>query len=234
MSNDAPPRSLLTTAHVTWDQRWSKESGRSDWLAPEPEVEDALGLLKARGAQRVLDLGCGVGRHSRLFAAAGFEVHAADASSTGLTFGQSQDRGDEIQWVRCAFTSLPFVAESFDFVLAWNVIYHGDRRIAAQALEEIGRVLRPNGLFQLTMLSKRNALFGKGTAVAEDTFIADTDDEEKRHPHFYCDAFGLLSLLASFEPLYLLDREQTKPGSFHWVAMAEPRRREPERHPSGG
>lgn len=233
MSKDAPPRSELATAHVTWDQRWSHEAGRSDWLAPEPEVEQALVLLKARAAQHVLDLGCGVGRHSRLLAAGGFDVFAADASHNGLSFGRSQDWGREIHWACCAFTSLPFAPATFDFVLAWNVIYHGDRGIAAQAMEEIARVLRPGGLVQFTMLSKRNALFGKGTAVAEDTFIADTDDEEKRHPHYYCDAVGLLSLLAAFEPVYLLDREQTKPGSFHWIVMAEPRRRRAESNPSG-
>ncbi|HSD97252.1 MAG TPA: class I SAM-dependent methyltransferase, partial [Sulfuricaulis sp.] len=110
-----------------------------------------------------------------------------------------------------------------DFALAWNVIYHGDRVIVARALAELARVLRPGGLLQITMLSKRNALFGQGTAVAADTFVADTDDEEKRHPHYYCDAVGLLALLDAFEPLYLLDREQTKPGSYHWVVLAERR-----------
>jgi hypothetical protein len=68
----------------------------------------------------------------------------------------------------------------------------------------------------------------KGTAVAEDTFIADTDDEEKRHPHYYCDASGLRSLLEAFEPLDILDREQTKPGSFHWIVTAECRSGGPE------
>lgn len=228
MSDSVPPRSLLTTAHEIWDQRWKQSAGRADWLAPEPEVEQTLALLKARGAREVLDLGCGVGRHSRLLAAAGFDVYAADASPSGLAYGQSQDWGRQIQWVRCAFTFLPFATTSFDFVLAWNVIYHGDRLIAARALAEMARVLRPGGLLQLTMLSKRNALFGKGTAVAEDTFIADTDDEEKRHPHYYCDASGLRSLLEAFEPLDILDREQTKPGSFHWIVTAECRSGGPE------
>jgi tellurite methyltransferase len=51
--------------------------------------------------------------------------------------------------------------------------------------------------------------------------VAVTDDEEKRHPHFYCDAVGVLTLLHDFEPIYLLDREQTKPGSYHWTVLAE-------------
>jgi len=223
MSDETRERGSLATAHAAWDQRWTNAAGRADWLAPEPEVVQALDLLKARGARRALDLGCGVGRHARVLADAGLEVHAADASASGLEYARAQDAGSTIRWARSVFTVLPFASAAFDFALAWNVIYHGDRIIVAGALAELARVLRPGGLLQITMLSKRNALFGLGTAVAADTFVADTDDEEKRHPHYYCDALGLVALLEAFEPLYLLDREQTKPGSYHWVVLAERR-----------
>jgi hypothetical protein len=38
-------------------------------------------------------------------------------------------------------------------------------------LAEIWRVLKPGGLYQGTILSKRDAQFGHGPAVAPDTFI---------------------------------------------------------------
>jgi SAM-dependent methyltransferase len=221
MSDKPDERSSLSTAHVTWDRRWSNAAARADWLAPEPEVVQALDLLKARAACRALDLGCGVGRHARLLADAGLEVHAADASASGLAYACAQDTGGSIFWARSNFTALPFAPAAFDYALAWNVIYHGDRFIVSRALAELARVLRPGGLLQFTMLSKRNVLYGQGTEVAADTFVADIDDEEKRHPHYYCDASGLLALLDAFEPLYLLDREQNKSGSQHWVVLAE-------------
>ena len=34
--------------------------GRADWLVPHPAVAALVPVLKARGAQHVLDLGCGV------------------------------------------------------------------------------------------------------------------------------------------------------------------------------
>lgn len=223
MSDEASERGLLSTAHVTWDRRWTSAADRADWLVPEPEVVQALDLLKARTARRVLDLGCGVGRHARLLAEAGLEVHAVDVSASGLAYARAQDAHGAICWARSNFTDLPFAPAAFDFVLAWNVIYHGDGAIAARALAEIARVLRPGGLLQLTMLSTRNTLFGCGTEMAADTYVADTDDEEKHHPHYYCDAAGLVALLEAFEPVYLLDREQAKPGSYHWVVLAERR-----------
>jgi hypothetical protein len=50
------------------------------------------------------------------------------------------------------------------------------RRIA-----EIWRVLKPGRLYQGTMLSKRDAQFGRGRPVAPDTFIRGSDP--KAHPH---------------------------------------------------
>ncbi|MGA9032266.1 MAG: class I SAM-dependent methyltransferase, partial [Sulfuricaulis sp.] len=134
MSDEASERGSLSTAHATWDQRWTNAAGRADWLAPEPEVVQAVDLLKMRGAQRAFDLGCGVGRHARLLAGAGFEVHAADASASGLAYARAQDPGSAICWARSDFTVLPFAPAVFDFALAWNVIYHGDRVIVARAL----------------------------------------------------------------------------------------------------
>ncbi len=218
----------LSTAHTVWDRRWTTTAGRADWTEPEPEVRAVVDLLHARGGHVVLDLGCGVGRHALLFARSGFDTVAIDASHSGLVFGRDQVKdGQAPLWLRGGFTELPFTAGIFDLVLAWNVIYHGDRRIVRQALCEIARTLKPRGLLLLTMLSKRNALYGQGREVSRDTFMADTGDEEKRHPHYYCSARELTGLLADFEPLSLVDREQGQPGSWYWAVLAEKRATRP-------
>src|SRR5271169_75636 len=51
--------------------------------------------------------------------------------------------------------ALPFADESFDYVLSWNVIFHGTMGDVGHRLAEIWRVLKPGGLYQGTMLSKR-------------------------------------------------------------------------------
>ena len=59
---------MAATAVEAWDERWTTPEGRADWLAPHPAVAALVPVLKARGTQHVLDLGCGVGRHALLFA----------------------------------------------------------------------------------------------------------------------------------------------------------------------
>jgi SAM-dependent methyltransferase len=71
--------------------------------------------------------------------------------------------------------ALPFADESFDYVLSWNVIFHGTMGDVGRRLAEIWRVLKPGGLFQGTMLSKRDVQFGRGRAIAPDTFIRGSD-----------------------------------------------------------
>lgn len=210
------------TAHLDWDVRWKTEEGRADWIQAEEFVIETIPLLKARGVQTVLDLGCGVGRHALLLAREGFTVHAMDASPAGMEFlaGQAEKEGLEITQHTSEMTDLPFESESFDYLLAWNVIYHGNLSVVQHSLAEILRVLKPGGLFQGTMLSKRNAEIANGTKIAKDTYI-NNDCFEKRHPHFYCNAVELLALLQGFDPLILKDCEHSKPGSYHWHLLAE-------------
>jgi tellurite methyltransferase len=73
-------------------------------------------------------------------------------------------------------------------VLAFNVIYHGDRPIVERTIAEIARVLKAGG-----MLSKRNTRYGCGLEVAPDTFVVERDSD-KNHPHFYCSAPELVAL----------------------------------------
>jgi 2-polyprenyl-3-methyl-5-hydroxy-6-metoxy-1,4-benzoquinol methylase len=210
------------TAHLDWDVRWQTDEGRADWIRPEPFVAETVPLLKKRGVRTVLDLGCGVGRHALLLAQEGFTVHAVDASPTAVDYvaRQAGERRLDIRMNMSEMTDIPYENETFDYLLTWNVIYHGDLPVVLRSLSEILRVLKPGGVFQGTMLSKRNAEIATGLRIAKDTYI-NTDRFEKRHPHFYCNAAELVALLAGFEPLTIMDCEHSREGSNHWHILAE-------------
>lgn len=210
------------TAHRKWNETWDTEEGRRAWSAAEPDVIDCAGTAYGKGARRAFDLGCGVGRHALALARIGFEVDALDGSEIGLA---QLDRaaaaeGLPVRTHPGLMTELPFADASFDYLLTFNVIYHGDPAIVRRTLSEIRRVLRPGGTLQLTMLSKRNSFFGKGEEIAPSTFVIADAGDDKVHPHFYCNAAELVELLAGFELVSLFDSEH-KPGHWHWHAVAE-------------
>lgn len=211
----------LATAAAEWDRRWQAEDGRADWLQPEPEVIAAAGERFAAGARTALDIGCGVGRHALALAEMGYRVTGIDGSDSGIAFAtaEAEKRGLAIDLRNASMLELPVADASCDYALAWNVIYHGDRGVVEGCVAELARVLRPGGLYQGTMLSKRNGNFGRGRAVAADTFVID-EVSDKAHPHFYCDAGALVEIFAGFELLTLADRVHSKPGSWHWHLTA--------------
>ena len=215
----------LDTAYETWDRAWGDARQRAAWERPNPVVTDYLPALRARGATRVLDVGGGIGRHAIAYARAGFEVTMIDASPAGVaeTARTARSLGVGLDARVAPFTALPVDDRSVDHVLAWNVLYHGDRSITGAGLRECRRALRAGGTAQLTMLSKRNHGYGSGREVRPDTFVDEAAGDDKAHPHFYADAAGVCSLLAEqgFEVRELADVDLQPPGAWHWTILAD-------------
>lgn len=228
MTAGGDPPAEFATSHLAWESEWQRLAATgqaSRWRRPEAKVLDAIGLLRARAAVRLLDVGTGVGRHAIALAAEGFQVTAVDGSPAGVDEAGRAARGAgvNIRFLLGRFEKLPFDARSFDYVLAWNVLYHGDRDVVARGVAEIERVLVPGGLYQGTMLSKRNRDFGLGQEVAPGTFVHGSG--ERSHPHFYCSSRELLEIHSAFEPLALEDHDQDegteRSGNYHWEFLME-------------
>ena len=203
-----------------WATEWAGIQSGSKWLTPEEDVKSWAATL-APGA-RILDLGAGVGRHALWLAAQGFEVTALDAASEGLA---EIDKAGGVTTAEARMDALPFDAHSFDHVLSWNVIYHGNEDVLLRTIAEIRRVLVPGGTFLGTMLSKRRlpseCEIAPGREISRNTWVFDVDEGDKRHPHYFCSAAELIALFSGFELLHLDDREHEKPGSWHWHMVAE-------------
>lgn len=217
-------RMTTDTAHRFWNSEWEKAHPASPWAVPEPWAIDHVATL-APGS-RILDLGAGIGRHTLAFADLGHEVTALDASeaATAAIEAAAFTRGLSVTAVHAQMTDLPFETASFDHVLAWNVVYHGDEAVVRRTLAEVARVLRPGGTFLGTMLSARRLPVERaksmGREISRNTWVFDGPGD-KVHPHYFCAAPDLLSLLWGFEILTLFDRPHTLPGSWHWHLIAE-------------
>ncbi len=212
------------TAHAYWNDQWANADATSIWARPEPEVMAHAQGLPA--AARILDLGAGLGRHALALAQMGFDVAAIDAAPDSLAAiqGAANTAGLTLDLHQSKMTALPFADASFDHILSWNVIYHGDESIVAQSFSEVARVLKPGGTFMATMLSSRRLPVelakAKGTEISRNTWVFDGPGD-KVHPHYFCSASQLVSLLGGFELLSLVDRVHDTPGSWHWHLLAE-------------
>jgi SAM-dependent methyltransferase len=115
--------------------------------------------LRVRPGDRLLDLGCGAGRHAFEAARRGACVVALDASDTDVkesaalleaiaTEGMVGDGGGGTATVGDAL-ALPFADATFDRVIAAEVLEHipDDRT----AIGELVRVLRPGGTLAVTV-----------------------------------------------------------------------------------
>ena len=117
---------------------------------------DRLGL---RAGDRVLDMGCGAGRHAFEMYRRGADVIAFDMDADELSgvldlFGAMKDAGEvpdgaEADIKQGDALALPFADGEFDRVVAAEVLEHIHADV--DAIKELVRVLRPGGVLAISV-----------------------------------------------------------------------------------
>jgi cyclopropane fatty-acyl-phospholipid synthase-like methyltransferase len=99
---------------------------------------------------RVLDLGCGTGRHALFLAREGFRADACDVSRPGLEALRqaAAAQGLDVPTLHATAADLGAYGDAtFDAVVCFGVLYYMALDEAARAIAEVRRVLKPGGLF---------------------------------------------------------------------------------------
>jgi len=191
-----------------WEDYWGGDEDHSWWKHPAGEVRDFIRSQSPDDRPEVLDLGCGLGRHAIAFARAGFSVTACDTSARAIAHLDkwARDLSLGIRTLVCDVLSDVLSENAFDIVLAYNVIYHGDRHQLSAAINRVQHLLRANGLFYFTCPSRDDGKYGFGQEVAPHTFRC----EKSVTPgdiHYFTDEADLNDLLTGFVGVERVKRE---------------------------
>ncbi|MFC1871155.1 class I SAM-dependent methyltransferase [Chloroflexota bacterium] len=103
---------------------------------------------REKGNLRILDGGCGAGRHVIYFGKLGYDIDGVDFSSVAVASGKSFDSSLKIS--EASVLDLPFGSETFDYYLSFGVLEHfidGPE----EGLKEAHRILKKGGMLFLSV-----------------------------------------------------------------------------------
>ncbi|WP_334076217.1 MULTISPECIES: class I SAM-dependent methyltransferase [Paenibacillus] len=142
---------------------WFEESFGEDYLlvykhrdvqGAKREVHKMIAWLGLPEGAKVLDLCCGMGRHSLALAESGYEVTGIDLSEVLLREARRNDPEGRVTWLQADMRKLPLPG-GFDAVvnLFSSFGYFEQDEEHVKVLREICRMLKPRGRFIIDFLN---------------------------------------------------------------------------------
>lgn len=127
-----------------------KANEYSDDWSSQPEPSDMYELLTKYFVKNgnTADIGCGNGRDAKWLADQGFTVKGYDFSSELLEIAKKAN--PQIEFHKAILPALAEIKEKFDNILCETVLMHLPQTEIPQAIENLLRILKPQGILYLS------------------------------------------------------------------------------------
>lgn len=191
--------------------------------------------LRKIGARRVLEIGCGAGRHVYFFRLMGLDIVGTDVAHSAIDFTRRRLEKDGliegVELLVADATQIPYPDESFDGVLAWRFLHVLSPARAQACVDQIFRLLKPGGKVLLGTRSPRSTNYeliraGRGVDLNFDYRSGQLSERAVQDTYF--SRQELASLFSRFEGVEIEHMEWTRNNetfrAAYWaVTAAKPR-----------
>jgi SAM-dependent methyltransferase len=136
-----------------WDRVY-REDGNVFRERPQEGMPQAVRLFEKNGVKRVLDLGCGTGRHLVYLAKHHFDVYGIDIAEHGVKLSQEWLRAEGLRAelkVGDIYKKLPYADDFFGAIISVRTLHHGKIGWIRGLVAEMVRVLEPGGFIFITV-----------------------------------------------------------------------------------
>jgi len=173
------------------------------------KVKKYTKIFKKNKYKKILDLGCGTGRHSIYLAQNGFIVSASDISKTGIDIAKKKAKGFNLTNIKFKvhdMRKIPYPNNYFDGIICIFTLGHGLLKDNKDTIDEMFRVLKPKGIIITEFMSVKDKTYGKGKEVEKNTFLGSME-EDKHMLHHYFTKDEIKELFSKFTKLKISSKK---------------------------
>ena len=167
---------------------WGKHVSSDYMLYPNENLTRFIFKNRAK-FNKILDFGCGDGRHLEMMANAGIkELYGIDMSKECLEIAKNRLNHYESKFTSHQNSSdeklVQTIGSGYDCVVSWGVMHLNTKNVALNLMKQFSEILNTGGTFFSNWQTQKDSLYKQGEFIENDTFLLNVKGYEGMIYHF--------------------------------------------------
>jgi len=145
---------MIKLKRNAWNETFKKKG--KVLITPQEDMLSIVKLFKKHNIKKVLDLGCGSGRHLIFLTKHGFDVYGIDMAKSGIKIAKDWLKEEGLKAnlrIGDIYKKLPYKNNFFDAIVSIQVLHHEKIGKIRKLIKEMERILKTNGFIFITVLN---------------------------------------------------------------------------------